>query len=184
MAASEPPDYVPLERIAPAHLASVWSVALTTMANGRAVLASCGDNVVQLWDPTTGDPWAEPLRGHTAPVRCVAFARLSNGRTLLASGSDDRTVRLWTLDPDSGVRPGDPFSVEGVVRSVAFGTLPDGRTLLASSDDRIVRLWDLSTGTAFGDALIGHGMPVTSVARKPGDSTRILYAAAGRLAAT
>ena len=43
-------------------------------ADGRPLLASAGgDGTVRLWDPATGAPVGEPLRGHTGPVSAVAF---------------------------------------------------------------------------------------------------------------
>jgi WD40 repeat protein len=43
--------------------------------------------------------------------------------------------------------------------------LPDGRLVaVTASDDETVRVWDLTTGTAFGESLPGHTGPVVAVA--------------------
>ena len=43
--------------------------------------------------------------------------------------------------------------------------LPDGRPIaVTGSDDKTVRVWDLSTGTPLGDPLTGHTSPVEAVA--------------------
>jgi WD40 repeat protein len=54
----------------------------------------------------------------------------------------------------------------GHVYSVTFS--PDGSRLARCSDDKIVRLWDVHTGEAIGDALVGHTGPVYSVSSPEG----------------
>jgi WD40 repeat protein len=124
-------------------------VAFGVDANDRRLLASGGeDGTVRLWDPATGAPAGDPLRGHIDSVTSVAFGMDRHGRRLLASAGEDQTVRLW--DPATGAPVGDPLRGHTEeVDAVAFGTDAGGLPLLASaSDDGTVRLWDPATGTA------------------------------------
>ena len=65
--------------------------ALTLLADGR-VASGCWDNIIRIWDPSTGAEAAR-LEGHTESVRALAV--FADGR--LASGSDDATIRLWDV---------------------------------------------------------------------------------------
>jgi WD40 repeat protein len=67
----------------------VTSVAFSRDGN---TLAAANSNMIQLWDMATGQPLAEPLRGHTGLVYSVAFS--PDGKQL-ASASNDKTLRLW-----------------------------------------------------------------------------------------
>jgi WD40 repeat protein len=55
------------------------------------------DEIVRLWDPTTGAA-LQTLEGHTDSVDSIVFF---HDDKLLASASWDKTVRLW--DPATGV---------------------------------------------------------------------------------
>jgi WD40 repeat protein len=79
------------------------------------------------------------LKGHTDFIKTVAFAPDSKR---LASGSQDGTIRLWSVSKiwcrEQAVLQGH----SGHVHSVLFA--PDGRTLVSASADETLRLWDLT----------------------------------------
>ena len=133
---------------------------------------------MRLWDPATGAPVGQPLKGHTSSVESVAFGAGAGGQPLLASAGWDRTVRLW--DPATGARVGQPLTGHtGWVQSVAFGAGAGGQPLLASAGwDRTVRLWDPATGAPVGQPLKGHTRNVRSVAFGTGAGGQPLLASA------
>jgi WD40 repeat protein len=111
--------------------------------------------------------YAGTLAGHTRAVNKVAFS--PDGR-LLATGSDDTTVRIYSVsDPARPVSLGRPLTGHGgAVTSVAFS--PDGRLLATGSDDTTVRIYSVSDPARpifLGRPLTGHGGAVTSVAFSP-----------------
>ncbi len=121
--------------------------AVTTTSGSFLGRLPNAHGTVRLWDPATGAPVGDPLRGHTSKVCSVAFGADTEHRRLLASGGYDKTVRLW--DPTSPAPVGDPLRHTDWVCAVAFGVDGRGRWLLASaSEDGTVRLWDPATGAA------------------------------------
>ncbi len=125
------------------------------------------DGSVHLWDTKSGSTLR--LQGHTGPAWSLAFS--PDGR-YLASGSDDRTVRLWTV---ATAQPaGTPFEGHaGAVISLAFS--PDGRRLVSGSRDRTVRIWNVQTWMPLGPPLRAHLGTVSSVAFT-GDGRRVVSA--------
>ncbi|GAB3849110.1 caspase, EACC1-associated type [Dactylosporangium cerinum] len=131
--------------------------------DGRLLASGGDDNMVRLWNPSTGQPVGQPLTGHTGLVYSVAF---SPDGHLLASGGKDSKVRLW--NPTTGQPVGQPLTGHaGEVNSVAFS--PDGDLLASASGgyDKTVRLWNPTTGQPVGQPLTGHTHWVYSVAFSP-----------------
>jgi len=122
-------------------------------------LASAGrDNVVRLWDPTTGVHVRE-LRGHTAATNCVTF---SPDGSCLASAANDQTVRLWDLTAE---RPSKELRGHtGDVWGVAISS--DSRYVVSASTDHTVRLWDAVTGAPLRE-FTGHTAQVPTASFSP-----------------
>ncbi|REJ73311.1 MAG: hypothetical protein DWQ29_19190 [Planctomycetota bacterium] len=76
---------------------------------------------------------------HEGWVRCLAVS--PDGR-LLATGSEDGSVRVWTMDGGELAAPvmqhGSP------VRNIAFS--PDAGRLYAAAEQGLIQTWDLSNG--------------------------------------
>jgi len=126
----------------PGHRAPVTSVAVS--ADGRQVLSGSLDRTVRLWELASGKPGVV-CEGHTGAVYAVAFA--PDGKHLL-SGGNDRTVRLWSASDGRQLK--QLAGQENALIQVGFSA--DGRLALAASSQyqnpgRIVRVWDLATGT-------------------------------------
>ncbi len=80
------------------------------------------------------------LVGHSQRVCAVSF---SEDSAWLASGSADQSVKLWSLK-DQASGPRTFFGAEGGIWAVGY--LPEMDFIAASSDDKVIRLWDASSG--------------------------------------
>jgi hypothetical protein len=128
------------------HKSSVFAAAFTP--DGRTLVSTEHDNVVRLWQVSTGKQTRALTLAVVGDARwcrayCLACAPDGQG---VAVGVEDGTVRL--LDLATGRERGRLEPERGVirsVRSVAFS--PDGTLLAAGlSMDNVVRVWDVAAG--------------------------------------
>ncbi|GAB4038376.1 WD40 repeat domain-containing protein [Spirosoma gilvum] len=138
------------------HFGSVTTVAISP--NGKYVLSGAWDNVLIIWELTTGRVlWR--MEGHSDVVTEVVFS--PDGRYIL-SGSWDNTLILWEVSTGTVVRRLEGHTDR--VNSVAFS--PDGGYAVSGSWDKTVLLWDISAGTVVR-RLESHTHRVSSVAFSP-----------------
>ncbi|EHK47241.1 hypothetical protein TRIATDRAFT_217787 [Trichoderma atroviride IMI 206040] len=126
--------------------------------NGKILASGLWDNVVRLWEVSTGSH-IRTLEGHRGVVFPVVFS--PDGR-ILASASQDTTIRLWQVPMGSS-----KWTLKGhsaSVGSVAFS--PDGKILASSSDDKTIRLWDVALGSCL-QIIEEHNNRVRSVTFSP-----------------
>ncbi|MBL1174615.1 protein kinase domain-containing protein [Pantanalinema sp. GBBB05] len=116
---------------------SRWVMAVAISPNGQLVASGGLDDVIKLWNLTTGE-LITTLTGHTKAVNCLTFSPDSQ---FIISGSDDDTVRVWQT---SGQSPRTLMGHTRDVNSVAIHT--DGQWLVSGSEDRTIRLWKITTG--------------------------------------
>jgi tricorn protease-like protein len=93
---------------------------------------------------------------HKKAVHSVAFGL---GGKWLASGSEDHTIKIWSIPDQREVRTLGGHT--GSVNSVAFS--PDGGFLASGSTDKTVKVWNVGTWIA-EHTLRGHAAQVISVA--------------------
>jgi WD40 repeat protein len=140
-------------------LLAVQAAALATDGQDENLLAV--DGIRQQLRVTGG----QPLLGHSGPTRAAAF---SPDRRWLATGSDDGTIKLWSMDAvDAGDHSVSLVGHSGAIHGLAFS--PDGQWLASGGADGTVRLWRLNAdgagpGPVLGGARYGE---VESVAISP-----------------
>ena len=137
--------------------------------DARSLASGSSDQTVRIWDAQTGEVRHE-LRGHEHVVECVAFAPVSAYPAIhtlagirvpkddpaatqpgqfLASGSRDKTIRLWSQQGQClrVLVRGAPLTQSGHdnwVRALVFS--PSGKHLVSVSDDKTMRVWEVSSG--------------------------------------
>jgi eukaryotic-like serine/threonine-protein kinase len=118
-----------------------------------ALLITCssyGDERMKVWDLSGGEPRMVLDKEGAA---CIAFS--PDGKTIAAGSS------LW--DVPTGRRKATLPGHRGKILSIAYS--PDGKTVATACVDRMVRLFDVATGTE--RLSHAHGAPVHSLAFSP-----------------
>lgn len=107
---------------------------------GAQLLTASGDNTVARWDVATGQEIKPHVLKH--PDSVLAMVVTPDNTTAITS-CGDRQIRVWDLESASVQRTLGPFT--GLVYSLALSD--DGQRLLtAHAEERVVRLWDLTSG--------------------------------------
>ncbi|ORY32489.1 WD40 repeat-like protein [Rhizoclosmatium globosum] len=109
------------------------------------------------WGPFT-------LVGHSGVVYSVAFS--PDGKTVV-SGSNDKTVKVWSVETGECVKTIVGHSA--LVNCVVF--LPDSKTVVSGSNDKTIKVWSVETGKCV--KTFGHSGEVYSVAFSPDYKTMV-----------
>ncbi|MFP4123873.1 MAG: WD40 repeat domain-containing protein [Coleofasciculus sp.] len=100
------------------------------------------------------------FHGHGGTVTCVSFS--ADGQ-LIASGSEDTTIKIWTVD---GREVATFKGHEDTITSIDFS--PDGKWIVSGSEDNTLKLWRIEGKERQAVATFeGHNKPVTSVSFSP-----------------
>jgi WD40 repeat protein len=112
--------------------------------------------VVQLWNPSTGDPISHPVLAAAAPVASIAFDR--SGQRFATAGGPEGGLKLWftsslqqdgaTLDPEQGTWGNAQFT-------------PNGRFLLAVNANGQGTVWPISLAALENHACAVAGRNLT-----------------------
>lgn len=161
------PDLKPTVPVAGAVAAVAFDPATRRMAVGSYKSV----HVMALADRT----WTATLTGHADLVRALAFS--PDGRRLAVGGGPSGRfgeIKIWDVQASS---PRLVSTIQGhtdTILAVAFS--PDGATLASTGYDKLVKLWEVTTGKLLR-TLKEHSDAVFAVAFLPGG--RQLVSAAG-----
>jgi WD40 repeat protein len=131
------------------------------------VATAGSDGTARLWDATTGKRLGSPMKHPGQVADGPSFAPRYKSEI---AGSPDGVKA--TTGPDATTTRA---VISAPVHSVAFS--PDGTMVATGGDDKMVRLWDATTGEALG-APMEHASGVLAVAFSP-DGTRLATAGWG-----
>ncbi|KAL9236422.1 hypothetical protein vseg_011096 [Gypsophila vaccaria] len=129
------------------------------------IASSNFEGVVQVWDATRSQVFME-LKEHERRVWSVDFSPADP--TLLASGSDDGSVKLWSINQGSSVAT---IKTKANVCCVKF-SLDSGRSIAFGSADHRIYYYDLRNPRLPLCTMIGHSKTVSYV--KFVDSTNLV----------
>lgn len=142
--------------------------AWAASADGAHLAAALPGGAISLWDLSTGQK-TKTLAG--APGRVVALAFSPDGG-MLAAGSEEKTLRIWTLSAEA------PASIESDAPAQAVSFTGDGKRLAAAGADFTIRVYPVPAPGAPADKpreLKGHSGKITAL-RSVGTSKQILSA--------
>ena len=112
------------------------------------------DKLIKLWDGITGQI-LHTLQGHTEGISDIAWA--SNGE-YLASASDDKSIKIWSVEEVSRLCPRtwpkNDFVQRDEVKTLNGHTNfvfcvnynPNSNLLVSGGFDETVRIWDIARG--------------------------------------
>lgn len=66
---------------------------MATNPFGGLIVSGSSDNLIQLWDPRTGEK-SMTLGGHSHNIRALS---MSNDGMRIISGSSDNTIKIWSV---------------------------------------------------------------------------------------
>jgi len=137
--------------------------ALAWLSN-EVIVAACADHTVTAFSVATGEA-ERRFRGHRDIVNCLAVQRGAGGeKQLVASGSDDGTVRVWSLD-----RKDEVYVVSLDYAITALQWSEDGTQLYLGGLDNCIHAYTLAT-EQIAYSLHSHTDTITSLALHPSQS--------------
>ena len=132
-----------------------WASRIAYAPDGKSLITVRGPTV-RVWDAAAGKENFQKREGQRSGVRAVAVS--SDGK-LVASGGED--ICLWDTATSKLIRR---IAVKRPVAALAFA--PDNKTLASAGRDKILHLWNVTTGQEERE-FKGHKHPLCGVAFSP-----------------
>lgn len=129
----------------------------------QKTFATCSSKgALRIYDLKSGALTAT-LRGHTKGISALAFSPINSD--VVATGSDDLTIRLWSIKKEKCIRIMKKHTYH--ITTVCFNS--KGNLLISGGADETIVVWDLTTGRSL-KTLAAHSDPVSSVCLSPDDT--------------
>jgi len=147
-----------------------WVTSVSYSHDGSYIVSGSGDGTIRVWDASPGlkSHNREPVRGVEKQLWAVAF---SPSGTRIASGvALDNTIYIW--DPQMTVTLAQLKGHAELVESIVFS--PDEKRITSGSQDRTIRVWNVTSGLELLHPIQGHDGSVLSVDFSPDDGQWIV----------
>jgi eukaryotic-like serine/threonine-protein kinase len=132
-----------------------WSVAFSP--DSRFTISGTSQGVLK-WENETGE-WKPIYGGQDKIVKSLAFSH--DGKTI--AGGGDGFLFFWDTESGELLRQADHQNF-GEIKSLDFS--PDDSLVVTGTDDKIVRIWDVSSATVLRE-LPGHSSAISGVCFSP-----------------
>lgn len=160
------------------HSGPVRSVLPHPSGGVDRLLSAGDDGTIRLWDVERGVS-SRVVNAHDSPVR-VLHRWHRGADSAVVSGSTDKTVKMWDIENRRRVSRVEFARHEGTVLALASWQDADGRHLIASAGtDRVIRVWDLFTGSEVAPPMRGHTETIWALACWPSGEGEVVLASAG-----
>jgi WD40 repeat protein len=133
---------------------AAWSPDCKLLAHASS------NNTILIWDSAKPTKAMDPLMGFNTYILCICFG---NKRDLLVAAGCDEGILIWEF---AGTRATLKQTLRARCASGEWSGIelsPDDRYLASGGYDRIIRLWNISTGQLIR-VLEGHSKEVTCLA--------------------
>lgn len=151
-------------QIAPHHSIKPGQPITTSATSADWTALGLADHSVRIFKTSDATPGVT-FTGHSAAVRAIAF---SHDGTQLVTGSDDKTVRLWSV---ADGRQLASVETPGAVNAVAITQA--AKFVFSASGENVIRKWSVpakpaDTKLVAAGELKGPGKPITALAAMRG----------------
>lgn len=133
--------------------------------NGALFVSADRSGEIRLWNPATGQPHGQPLKGHKKWVTSLAFEpfHVDPNCTRMASSSKDNTVKVWNLGTGNC-----ETTISGHLDSVECVKWGGAGLLYTCSRDRTIKVWAIDGSGRSMHKLVrtlsGHAHRINSLA--------------------
>ena len=125
--------------------------------DGKSIVTGREDGSLHRWDVAQGQELQPSLLGEGSPVTKITY--VGDDRLTFVRGG--KTLVFW----EPNANPMKVTSVPGHTGKVTgLAAKPDGQTFVSAADDGSVRSWDILTGQARGEPVLGVKSDLISIA--------------------